>query len=89
MTQLQKPFAGACFFIFIPCAQTAIRQMQRTLTLIDMVSNALTISDAKLFLGSNFTSNWTEFREDQATLERRSVDMRLVRLSMLIGRPMT
>jgi len=71
-----------------PVLRTAIRQMQRTLTLIDMVSNGLTISDAKLSPRANFPSVWTEIRKVQATLERRSIDMRLVRLSMLIGRPM-
>src|SRR5688572_24015764 len=55
---------GLCLLLhFHPLfLQTAIRQMQRTLTLIDMVSNGLTISDANSFLGRHSLQFGLEFR---------------------------
>lgn len=59
---------------------------------MDMVSNKLTFINAQTFLGSNLApKSWSRFSWEllgQATLERRSVDRRRTRLSMLIGRPM-
>jgi hypothetical protein len=41
--QVQKPRVALVFFIFTSPVPKLIRQMQRTLTLIDMVSKRLTI----------------------------------------------
>ena len=42
MSQFQNPRVVLTFFITSPLSSLVIRQMQRTLTLIEMVSNELT-----------------------------------------------
>ena len=66
------------------------------LTLTKLVSNKLTFLNAHAFLGRNDPPGKLSMGMAlsgavgvlrQATLERRSADIRLARLSMLIGRP--